>query len=62
MLKGFFHVPKAVNEPVKGMHQIHLKSSRSSSLKMWILKLTYLFISEAKKLELEIQKHGTTRP
>jgi hypothetical protein len=20
--KGFFHVPKAVNEPVKGMHQI----------------------------------------
>jgi hypothetical protein len=37
------------------MHQIHLKSSRSSSiLKCGVLKLTYLFISEAKKLELEI--------
>jgi 1-pyrroline-5-carboxylate dehydrogenase len=46
MLKGFFQVPKAVNEPVKGMHQIHLKKPfKQLILKCGILKLMYLFIS-----------------
>jgi 1-pyrroline-5-carboxylate dehydrogenase len=51
MLKGFFHVPKAVNEPVKGMHQIHLKSSRSSSYtKMWNSKIDVPLISGSEEI------------
>jgi 1-pyrroline-5-carboxylate dehydrogenase len=57
MLKGFFHVPKAVNEPVKGYapNSPEKQPFKQLTLKCGILKSTCHYISEAKKLELEIQ-------
>jgi 1-pyrroline-5-carboxylate dehydrogenase len=46
MLKGFFHVPKAVNEPVKGYapNSPEKQPFKQLTLKCGILKSTPLYI------------------
>jgi 1-pyrroline-5-carboxylate dehydrogenase len=54
MLKGFFHVPKAVNEPVKGYAPNSPEKQPFKQLILkWNSKIDVPYTSEAKKLELK---------